>query len=278
MDRGYISIHRCIEDDELWLKEPFTRGQAWVDLIMLANYKESSFYIRGNLVLVGRGQVARSETHLAKRWQWSRDKVRRFLSYLSTTEKVIQQKSKIISIITIVKYDIYQETRQQTRQQKNIRKTSDNTTYNKDNKENKVNKDNKRSKTYAPSGAKKFIPVEFLITQGVEKKVAQDWLSTRKAKRLANTETAFKGVAREVERSGKGWNEVISICCERGWGGFKAEWLNNIPSNGNGKMNETVDALQRFIDRGEHGQADICERDCGSQSFIPTEQSRSNGR
>ena len=65
---GFVTIHRQIEENELWLMEPFTRGQAWVDLILLANFKESSFMIRGNLVVVKRGQLAWSEKKLAERW------------------------------------------------------------------------------------------------------------------------------------------------------------------------------------------------------------------
>lgn len=31
--KGWVSIHRQLCENDLWLSEPFTRGQAWVDMI-----------------------------------------------------------------------------------------------------------------------------------------------------------------------------------------------------------------------------------------------------
>jgi len=123
MTNGWVLIWREMFEDKLWLAEPFTRGQAWVDLILLANHTPSSFYIRGNEVKVKRGQVARSEMALAERWQWSRGKVRRCLNIFQHEERIIQAKSKLITMITIIKYDQYQAV-----QQKSKSSTTDGTT------------------------------------------------------------------------------------------------------------------------------------------------------
>lgn len=53
----------------------------------------------------------------------------------------------------------------------------------------------------------------------------RDYLAVRKAKRLALTPTAVAGLRREAEKAGMGFVEAITVCCERGWGGFKHEWL-----------------------------------------------------
>jgi hypothetical protein len=47
MHRGYIKLWRRLKDSDLWLKEKFTRGQAWVDLLMLANHREGHIRKRG---------------------------------------------------------------------------------------------------------------------------------------------------------------------------------------------------------------------------------------
>lgn len=39
MYRGYVKLWRRLKDSDLWLSEKFTRGQAWADLVMLANHK-----------------------------------------------------------------------------------------------------------------------------------------------------------------------------------------------------------------------------------------------
>jgi len=121
---GWVKIHRCLVDNDLWHSEPFSRGQAWVDLIILANHKESFFYKRGNKVVVKRGQIGRSEVELSDRWRWSRTKVRKFLIELEKEQQIILHKSTITQLITIVNYDVYQEKEQQTGQQKDSRKTT----------------------------------------------------------------------------------------------------------------------------------------------------------
>ena len=128
-------LHRAINDNKLWLLEPFTKAQAWIDLFMNANWKDKTMSIRGNIIEVKRGQLGWSELTLAKRWRWSRDKVRRFLSYLEKEGNIRQQKTHLTSIITICNYELYQsdnektiqQIRQQTIQQKDNRKTTDDT-------------------------------------------------------------------------------------------------------------------------------------------------------
>ena len=70
-----------------------------------------------------------------------------------------------------------------------------------------------------------------LVSLGVDKKIASDWLKTRKVKKLAPTETAIESVMNEAKATGKSLNDVIKICCEQGWGGFKAQWLENLPAD-----------------------------------------------
>ena len=110
MTEGWIRLYRRIEDNPSWLAEPFTRGQAWVDLLLMANHKPGHTRIRGIKVEVGRGQLASSEVVLANRWQWSRGKVRRFLSELEdeAVQQIEQQKNNVTTLITIKNYGRYQ--------------------------------------------------------------------------------------------------------------------------------------------------------------------------
>lgn len=66
-----------------------------------------------------------------------------------------------------------------------------------------------------------------LISIGVSPQVAEDWMAVRKAKQAANTETAFKSIAKEIELSGRSADECITLAVENSWRGFKAEWLFN---------------------------------------------------
>lgn len=66
-----------------------------------------------------------------------------------------------------------------------------------------------------------------LISIGVSPQVAEDWMAVRKAKQAANTETAFKSIAKEIQLSGRSADECITLAVENSWRGFKAEWLFN---------------------------------------------------
>jgi hypothetical protein len=59
--------------------------------------------------------------------------------------------------------------------------------------------------------------------------VWQDWLKLRKAKKAAVTQTALDGIQREADKARVSLQTVLETCCERGWTGFKAEWMQSQP-------------------------------------------------
>jgi hypothetical protein len=141
---NYFVINRKLFENELWIKEPFTRGQAWVDLFGNANFKDGGFWVRGNYIGIKRGQIGWSEITMSVRWKWSRNKVRRFLKWLEMKQQIEQQKKfKITTIITICNYNKYQNnttgdtTGDTTERQQTIHNIH---------KDNKVNKDNKEKR------------------------------------------------------------------------------------------------------------------------------------
>lgn len=79
-ERGWVRLHRQLAEHELWLRDRFSRGQAWVDLLMSANYVER--HVAPHDVTVKRGQILTSQGALATRWQWNRETVRLFLREL----------------------------------------------------------------------------------------------------------------------------------------------------------------------------------------------------
>jgi hypothetical protein len=128
---GYIKLFRSLADDALWTREAFTRGQAWADLLLLANYKPGHLRVRGNRIAIDRGQVGWSAERLALRWKWSRGKVNRFLNELESEQQIVQQKSFLSTVLTITNYETYQkhgrQMVQQVDQQTDSRRTVDGT-------------------------------------------------------------------------------------------------------------------------------------------------------
>jgi len=59
---------------------------------------------------------------------------------------------------------------------------------------------------------------------GVSDSVFKDYLEVRKAKKAKWTDTALKGLQREAAKANMTLQEVMVMCCERSWVGFKAEW------------------------------------------------------
>lgn len=111
-ERGYIKSWRPTEEDELYFKEPFTKWQAWHDLLFLALYRDTDFEYRDILIHGKRGEVWHSHRWLAERWQWSKRKVERFIEWLIDRQRIVTktnpQTKRTTGCISIVNYEKYQ--------------------------------------------------------------------------------------------------------------------------------------------------------------------------
>ena len=76
---------------------------------------------------------------------------------------------------------------------------------------------------------KKTVATKVARPKSVDKQVWDDWLAIRRAKKLPLTETAWKQLMEEIDKSGFSVDVVIKECCLRGWGAFKVAWLKDNP-------------------------------------------------
>ena len=106
--QGYIKLDRSLQNNWIWQEKPFSKGQAWVDLIMLANHKDKKELHGGKIVEYKRGVVNRSISYLADKWGWDRRKVSRFLSVLESDRMVFVNGTTHGTTITVVNYDNFQ--------------------------------------------------------------------------------------------------------------------------------------------------------------------------
>ena len=79
-------------------------------------------------------------------------------------------------------------------------------------------------------GKVETITADDLVCMNVSKDVADEYLALRKRKRAPLTELVMKGLLREVSASGWSLNDALRECVERGWQGFKAEWVSKMPN------------------------------------------------
>ena len=76
---------------------------------------------------------------------------------------------------------------------------------------------------------KKTVATKVARPKSVDQQVWDDWLAIRRAKKLPLTETAWKQLMEEIDKSGFSVDVVIKECCLRGWGAFKVAWLKDNP-------------------------------------------------
>jgi len=143
MSKGWISVHRQIWNSWVWDDKPFSKGQAWIDLLLLANHEPNKTLIGNQIIHVKRGELISSEVKLSERWGWSRKKTREFLKVLQSDGMITKKSTSKYTAITIVNYEIYQDVGTTKEQQKNSRGTAEEQQKNTNNNDNNVNNDNK---------------------------------------------------------------------------------------------------------------------------------------
>lgn len=114
---GWIKLHRKIQDNEFWLSERFNKALAWIDLLLLANHKAATIFLRGIELHIERGQTCWSILSLSKRWKWNERTVVNFLNMLQKRGMIQYKTSNVSTIITISNYDSYQAYTEQNTQQ-----------------------------------------------------------------------------------------------------------------------------------------------------------------
>lgn len=109
-DKGYVKVYRDIRDHWIWTdeEEPFSRGQAWIDLIMMVNHNDKDVLFNGRLIHVEKGCRITSLRRLSERWKWSIHKVSDFLNLLEKEGMISQVRDSKKTLITLINYGVYQ--------------------------------------------------------------------------------------------------------------------------------------------------------------------------
>ena len=208
MADGWIRIHRSLVNNWVWDDKPFDRGRAWIDLILMANWKDNKFLLGNELMMVERGSFITSELKLMDRWGWGKEKTRKFLKLLESDGMIIKKADRKKTTITIVNYSVYQplinENQTTDRPQTDHEQTTDRPradTNNKDNKEKKENKENNKTK---PNGFNDLIN---RYTDDESLKVSiNDFIEMRKKNKKNMTERALELMLKKLD--GLADNEV----------------------------------------------------------------------
>lgn len=207
----YISLHRDIQDHWIYKEDRvFSRYEAWLDLVMMANHAPWKFVLWNELVEVQRWEFISSELKLMKKWGWGKTKIRCFLDILSKDEMIVKKTDSKKTSIFILNYDKYQDSQttkkpRSDRVQTDCRPRSDT-----NNNVNNSNNENNKETIYIPEFSKDF------------QETYKSWIKDRKDRKKPVTE---KAIELQLKRCRK-WGEAKSIsiiqkAIEKWWSGLE---------------------------------------------------------
>ena len=107
-DGGWIKINRNIQESFIWDFAHPQYGLAWVDMLMLANYKDKQIIFNGKLLTIKRGSFITSIVKLSERWHMNRRTVKSFLDVLKSDGMITYECTKQCTTVCIVNYEKYQ--------------------------------------------------------------------------------------------------------------------------------------------------------------------------
>ena len=203
---GWIKIHRKFLDWE-W----FNKSEAvhlFLYMLIKANHKDAKW--QGNDVK--RGQFISSLGNISNATGISIQQIRTILKKLEKTNEIEVKSTSQFTIVTICKYECYQDENETT----NKPLTNNQQTTN---KPSTTNKNEKKEKNTIYS----FL--DSLIKNGFDEKLSRDWMEVRKQRKAVNTETAFNDFLSQVQKHGGNKNEILKTCVERSWKGFNHSWI-----------------------------------------------------
>ena len=154
--KGWISLHRSIQDNWVFKDKPFNFAAAWIDLLMMANHESGNVFFNKALIHIERGQMITSVRRLSERWGWNNKKTLRFLKMLEDDQMLSRTVTKSATLLTLVNYDFYQgqgntegtprgTAKGTEREHRGVQQGVTNNNSNNVNNENKGNKENKKN-------------------------------------------------------------------------------------------------------------------------------------
>lgn len=151
MHRGYFALWRKFQEHPFWKeKREFSRAEAWIDLLWEAQHKKEpqQVIIKMKTLLCNYAESLKSMETWARRWGWSKSKVKRFFDLLVELNQIRYANEIITTRITILNYSEYDPKRNgsetQTERPRNgceTVSTTDNNVNNEKNEESLLKED-----------------------------------------------------------------------------------------------------------------------------------------
>lgn len=205
MQQGWVCLHRSFMEHWLYESKPFCEAMAWVDLVLLANHESKKFVIEGEVISIERGQTFTSYRSLTSRWGWGAPKVKRYLELLKRDGMLEIKSFKNGTLLTLVNYEIYQDTRNanvtQTERKRNgsVTQTERDRNVNVTKQECKNEENDKNEKNVTNKKGSKE-PVIYFPEDEVLNKALKDYIDYRKKARKPMTDRAIELMIKKINK------------------------------------------------------------------------------
>ena len=185
---GWVSAYRSLLDDPQF-KDPDALA-LWVRLLLRANYEDKAVKINNQTIHLKRGQFIAGRKSLAESSGVQESKVTRLLKRWQNEQQIEQQTFNKYRVISIVKYDEYQSSEQQSDKKVNT-----------DNNTNKLNKEHKSFSKPSISQLENYFHdkgmSKLIVTLEAEKFInyydSVNWLIGKSKKPMVNWKSAAAG-------------------------------------------------------------------------------------
>jgi hypothetical protein len=226
---GWIKLHRTLKDWEWYSDIIATR--VLIHLLLSVNYEPKNW--QG--INIKAGQLVMSWASLSKNCGISVSQARTAIEKAKDSGEIAIQVTNRFQIVTLLKWDQMQDSETESRNPFDSKIADKSQTNRKPvSRQIATTKETNKliNKEINISVLQKFDFKNSLKNLGVENEVINEWLEVRKNKRATNTQTAFKKIALQIEKSKITANEFIIIAVENSWSGINHKWLENLEKNG----------------------------------------------
>ncbi len=125
MNSGYIKLHRKILDNPLVMKSS-DHFALWMYLLLNAAHKKYDTLIGSERVTLNPGQLVTGRKKIAKDLKINESKVQRILKLFENCQQIEQQTNNLCRVISILKWDDYQQSNIQLNNERTLNKNTNN--------------------------------------------------------------------------------------------------------------------------------------------------------
>jgi DNA-binding transcriptional MocR family regulator len=141
--QGWVKIHRQIKDKAYYKDSEFIH--LWIHLILCANHCNGEYLNGYEIIKLKKGQFVTGRKKLSQETGISESKIERILKVFESEQQIEQQTNSRSRLISILSWDKYQQTEQQTDSKRTATEQQVNTNNNDNNYKNEK-KDSKPRK------------------------------------------------------------------------------------------------------------------------------------